>query len=95
MHTLLLSIHIVLMIISILVTVGSLIVTAWGHPVRTAIMRSNVIVTVSGLGSGAVLLLTTPLGVRCLMLTSYLIAFTIAYRFMARSQASLVRDSHL
>ena len=93
MHTLLLSLHIILMIISLVVTIGSVFVTARGHIIRPAIMRSNLIITASGLSAGVVLLFSAPLGVRCLVLASYLVAFALAYRFMSRAQASLARNS--
>lgn len=67
--------------------------TARGHAVRSAIMRINLIVTITGIGAGVILLLGAPLGVRCLMLTSYLVVFTLAYRFMSRAQASLAHES--
>ena len=93
MRSLLLSLHIILMVISLIVTVGSVIMTARGRLIRTAIMRSTLVVTVLGLSSGALLLLSAPLGVRCLLLTSYLVAFTLTYHFMSRAQASLARNS--
>lgn len=93
MHTLLLSLHIILMAISLVATIGSVIMTARGHAIRLAIMRSNLVVTIAGLGAGVVLLLNAPLGVRCLVLTSYLVAFALTYRFMSRAQAALARNS--
>lgn|GEM_PF-1412917 len=93
MHTLLVSLHIILMIISLIVTIGSVIMTARGRTVRTEIMRSNLIITITGLGAGAILLFTAPLGVRCLVLSAYLVAFGLAYRYMSRAQATLAQNS--
>jgi hypothetical protein len=95
MYSILLSLHITFMIVSLATTIGAVLTVALGRRVSTLVMRSDLVVTVVGIAAGAVLLLTAPLSVRCLMLVTYLGVFTLAYRFMVRAnpKTATVRQS--
>ncbi|MDB5165680.1 MAG: hypothetical protein JWM00_570 [Candidatus Saccharibacteria bacterium] len=92
MLSLVLSLHIILMIISLVTTISAVVITVSGRRIHSAIMRSDLAVTAVGLTAGTVLLLSAPLSVRCLMLVSYLAAFAYAYRLVTHAQAALTQD---
>lgn len=75
MVTLLLGIHVVLLSVSLVATMGSVFVSALGHIVPKTALQLNTIGTSIGLMSGAALLLTAPLDAKCAMLAAYLLVF--------------------
>ncbi len=80
--TTLLFIHVAMMTISLIVTTGALTFTVFKKHISKALLRSNLFVTITGLLTGVALLNAQTLTMRCIMLTSYLIAFSIAYKYI-------------
>ena len=89
--TFILVAHIVLMLISATATAGMTIAAATSHVVRPAFIRSNVAITVTGILCGIALLFTQPIGAKCALLFTYMLAFAATYAFVSRRNQSLLR----
>lgn len=83
MHTLII-LHVILLIASIALTIGSTGASIFGAHIPKLVNRLNVTFTIVGIGAGIILLLDKPLGVRCAALTAYLMAFTLAQLYIRR-----------
>ena len=93
MFTILLISHVSLMICSIGLTIGLVGASALGKKHNDKLSRFNIGATFAGVASGLVLLVSQPLGVRCVMLSAYLVAFSLAYWFIDSRQRSLASQS--
>lgn len=89
----LLSLHIVLMTLSLIGTAGMAAASLSSVKIGTSFMRANIAVTTAGTLSGMALLLVEPIGVKCLMLASYVVVFALTYRFASRRNQLLAVSS--
>jgi multisubunit Na+/H+ antiporter MnhE subunit len=51
--------------------------------------RANLLITGIGIAIGGILIIQNPLGSRCLELTSYLVIFSFAYRYITMRSSQL------
>ena len=82
--TILLITHIVLMISSISLTAGMAVTSGLSKAVPKQIVRSNLVVTSTGILSGLILLSAHPLGTKCAALFAYTLAFAATYMFVTK-----------
>ncbi len=80
----LLIIHIICLSISILATGALMVAALLTRKIAPQLSQATLAVTSVGVLAGAMLLLQAPLGLHCLMLSSYVIIFSLAYRFITK-----------
>jgi hypothetical protein len=84
MIILLLVIHITLLSISLLVTMSTTFAAVMGYKVSSTLIRFNMLGTGIGLTAGILLLLQSPLDIKCLILLGYLAAFMASQVYITR-----------
>lgn len=87
--TTLLALHVILMSLSLLGAMAMLGRAMLSKGTPNMFLTANVFGTSVGITIGAVLLLNHPLDIRCVLLTSYLIAFWLAHSFVKRRNLQL------
>jgi hypothetical protein len=88
MQAILLTIHIATFSLSLLAFPALALVAFGGIQLPRAIMKSSLILTLTGLISGLALLVAHPTGARCLALTAYLASFIFLYRAAQKATLS-------
>ena len=93
MLTFLLIAHITLMSISLIATLCMVFASLLDISVSRSLIRSNLAVTIVGIGSGVLLLTQTVIDFKCILLGAYLIAFAAAYRYVTVRNQRLATSS--
>lgn len=93
MITLLLTIHVVALIMSIFATTIMMILALLSRATPEFARRVNLFVTGIGIAIGGILLINHPVGSRCIELTSYLVIFVLAYRFISARSVQLAKPA--
>jgi hypothetical protein len=81
MHSTILIFHIAAMILSLVLMTGATAALFANTSIAAKLARGGVVATVTGVGAGFALLLSSPLGIECLALSAYLAAVMVAYRY--------------
>lgn len=96
MNSLILLFHIAAMIISLVAMSMALGGVLLGNGAAVSFAKAGVIATVSGAAAGAYLLVLHPAALQCVILTSYLVAVGLLYRYLFAmgnvSRCSWVRE---
>jgi len=79
----LLIVHIVTLSISLIATISLTLATFLSVKVSKQLRIGLLVTTIVGIISGALLLVSAPLGARCLALTAYIGVFSLAYRYIS------------
>jgi hypothetical protein len=82
MISLLLTAHIVLLSLSIVATTLMMISVLLSHAAPQLVRRVTLFITGVGIAIGGILLIHNPIGLHCLELTTYIVVFGIAYRYI-------------
>jgi hypothetical protein len=90
-----LIIHVSLLCLSLVVTMGSAFGVIVGYSIPQIVIRLNSAGTLVGLLAGAGLLLQKPLSVKCVALLAYLIVFTAAQIFITKRNHNLASSADL
>jgi hypothetical protein len=93
--TTLLTLHIILMTTSLIGTAGMALAAVSSVKVDSLLIRSNAAVTAIGTVCGIVLLFAEPVGVKCIVLASYVALFALTYSFVLGRNQSLSASSAL
>lgn len=88
MNTLLI-LHIVLMTVSLIATIGSTAASVFGFVIPNKFTATNITATGIGIAAGAVLLLHAPIGANCAVLLAYTALFTAAQVLITRRNQRL------
>lgn len=95
MYTLLVAIHVCAMITSMLLMSGAIGLGIFGKQLAVKIASVGMGATIVGFASGLLLMIASPLTLKCAILTSYLVVVTAVYwygyGFGRLSQAHFVR----
>lgn len=90
MMSLILTIHVIALVASVLATTIMMILVLMSRKAPQIALRANLFITGIGITLGGILLIQHPVGSRCVELTSYLVIFVLAHRYIAiRSAQSL------
>lgn len=89
----LLTVHIALMIFSLVATAGMAAAALSSIKIETVFIRANVALTAVGTACGIALLIVEPVGTKCLILACYTVLFALTYRFIVQRNQSLVASS--
>ena len=81
MYSLILMFHVATMIMSLVLMGGAIGMALFGQQSSVKVANVGMVATLSGIVSGAVLLLAVPLSFKCLTLTAYLIGMVLLYRY--------------
>lgn len=82
MNSLILLFHIAAMIISLTTMGMALGGVLFGHKSAVTFAKFGVVTTVLGAGAGTYLLMLHPAAIQCVVLTSYLVAVGLLYRYV-------------
>ena len=95
MFSILLIFHIVALSVSIVATTIMMILALLSKATPQMARRANLLITGIGIAIGGILLIQNPLGSRCLELVSYLVVFSVAYRYVTvrSTQLSLTQTT--
>ena len=93
MLTFLLIAHVALMSTSLFVTLAMVFTSLLDKSIPQTLIRSNLVVTITGIGSGVLLLAQTAIDYKCILLGTYLIAFAAAYRYVTTRNQRLATSS--
>ena len=89
----LLTLHIVFMTLSLVGTAGMAFAAFSSVSVSSIFIRLVTGITTAGTLSGVGLLLTEPIGIKCVVLVSYVGVFALTYRFVTRRNQLLTVSS--
>lgn len=89
----LLTLHVIFMVLSLVGTAGMALAAASSVAIHSMFIRIITWVTAAGTLSGIGLLLAEPIGIKCVVLASYVAVFALTYRFVVKRNQLLAVSS--